>query len=190
MPRRGSHGRRSRRAIRARRRAGQQRSAPATRADRRLLWEIPEEAWDTVLASTSGRLLMSRAVIPTCWPVAAGGSSTGVDIGQARDTKARRLHGVEVRRDRPHPVPGARAGGPRHQPRTRSAGQRDTTSGANRRPSASARSPSATPTLRRSPCLPPAGFRPPRRHRRLAVFFASDQSDHIPGQAGPSTAGR
>jgi len=153
-------------------------------ADRRLLWEIPEEAWDLVIGvNLKGTFLMSRAVIPHMLTRGSGriinmASSSG-KRGTARrgaytaskfgvigltQVMAQELgaHGITANAICPGSVDTSR---------------RESTS---RRERALAEHDPNAPVL----SLPPTGrVARPDDIARLALFFASEASDHITGQA-------
>ena len=153
-------------------------------ADRRLLWEVPEEAWDLVLdVNLKGTFLMSKAVIPHMLSrnrgrivnmasvsgkrgTARRGAYTASKFGVIGLTQAMAQelgsHGITVNAICPGSVDTSR---------------RESTS---RRERALAERDASSPTL----TLPPSGrVARPDDIARLAVFFASEQSDHITGQA-------
>ena len=153
-------------------------------ADRRLLWEGPEEAWDLVLdVNLKGTFLMSKAVIPHMLSrnrgrivnmasvsgkrgTARRGAYTASKFGVIGLTQAMAQelgsHGITVNAICPGSVDTSR---------------RESTS---RRERALAERDASSPTL----TLPPSGrVARPDDIARLAVFFASEQSDHITGQA-------
>ena len=153
-------------------------------ADRRLLWEVPEEAWDMVLGvNLKGVYLMSRAVIPHMLARRSGRIINMASVSGKRGTPRRGAytaskfgvigvtqvlaqelasHGITVNAICPGSVDTSR---------------RESTS---RRERALAESDPHAPVL----SLPPTGrVARPDDIARLAVFFASDQSDHITGQA-------
>ena len=153
-------------------------------ADRRLLWEIPEEAWDLVIdVNLKGTFLMSRAVIPHMLQRGSGRivnmSSVSGKRGTARrgaytaskfgiigitQVLAQELggHGIAVNAICPGSVDTSR---------------RESTS--RRERALVERDPNA-PVL----SLPPTGrVARPDDIARLALFFASVASDHITGQA-------
>ena len=153
-------------------------------ADRRLLWEIPEEAWDLVIdVNLKGTFLMSRAVIPHMLQRGSGRivnmSSVSGKRGTARrgaytaskfgiigitQVLAQELggHGIAVNAICPGSVDTSR---------------RESTS--RRERALVERDPNA-PVL----SLPPTGrVARPDDIARLALFFASEASDHITGQA-------
>jgi NAD(P)-dependent dehydrogenase (short-subunit alcohol dehydrogenase family) len=153
-------------------------------ADRRLLWEIPEEAWDLVIdVNLKGTFLMSRAVIPHMLERGSGRivnmSSVSGKRGTARrgaytaskfgvigltQVMAQELgaHGITVNAICPGSVDTSR---------------RESTS---RRERALAERDPNAPVL----SLPPTGrVARPDDIARLALFFAFEASDHITGQA-------
>lgn len=153
-------------------------------ADRRLLWEVPEEAWDRVIdVNLKGTFLMSRAVIPHMLERGSGRivnmASVSGKRGSARrgaysaskfgvigltQVMAQELgaHGITVNAI----CPGS-ADTSRRESTTR------------RERALVERDPNA-PVL----SLPPTGrVARPDDIARLALFFASDASDHITGQA-------
>lgn len=153
-------------------------------ADRRLVWEIPEDAWDQVLnVNLKGTYLMSRAVIPhmlargsgriICMASVSGkrgtarrGAYTASKFGVIGLTQvlAQELgsHGITVNAICPGSVDTSR---------------RESTS--KRERALAERDPNA-PVL----SMPPTGrVARPDDIARLALFFASDASDHITGQA-------
>jgi NAD(P)-dependent dehydrogenase (short-subunit alcohol dehydrogenase family) len=153
-------------------------------ADRRLLWEVPEEAWDLVLdVNLKGTFLMSRAVIPHMLSRSRGRIINMASISGKRGTARRgaytaskfgvigltqalaqevAAHGITVNAICPGSVDTSR---------------RESTS---RRERALAERDPHAPVL----TTPPTGrVARPDDIARLALFFASDQSDHITGQA-------
>jgi 3-oxoacyl-[acyl-carrier protein] reductase len=153
-------------------------------ADRRLLWEVPEEAWDLVLdVNLKGTFLMSRAVIPHMLSRRAGRIINMASVSGKRGTARRGAYtaskfgvigltqamaqelgalGITVNAICPGSVDTSR---------------RESTS---RRERALAERDPSTPVLG----LPPTGrIARPDDIARLALFFASDQCDHITGQA-------
>ena len=154
-------------------------------ADRRLLWEVPEEAWDAVLGvNLKGVYLMSRAVIPHMLARGGGRIINMASISGKRGTPRRgaytaskfgvigltqvlaqelATHGITVNAICPGSVDTSR---------------RESTS---RRERA---------LLEKDPNTPlgfaqaPVGrIARPDDIARLAVFLAADESDHITGQA-------
>ena len=153
-------------------------------ADRRLLWEIPEEAWDLVIdVNLKGTFLMSRAVIPHMLKRGSGRIISMASVSGKRGTARRGAytaskfgvigltqvmaqelgdHGITVNAICPGSVDTSR---------------RESTS--RRERALVERDPNA-PVL----SLPPTGrVARPDDIARLALFFASEASDHITGQA-------
>ena len=153
-------------------------------ADRRLLWEVPEEAWDLVLdVNLKGTFLMSRAVIPHMLSRRAGRIINMASVSGKRGTARRGAYtaskfgvigltqamaqelaalGITVNAICPGSVDTSR---------------RESTS---RRERALAERDPSAPVLG----LPPTGrIARPDDIARLALFFASEQCDHITGQA-------
>ena len=153
-------------------------------ADRRLLWEVPEEAWDLVIdVNLKGTFLMSRAVIPHMLSRGRGRIINMASISGKRGTSRRgaytaskfgvigltqvlaqelAAHGITVNAICPGSVDTSR---------------RESTS---RRERALAERDPRAPVL----TTPPTGrVARPDDIARLALFFASEQSDHITGQA-------
>jgi NAD(P)-dependent dehydrogenase (short-subunit alcohol dehydrogenase family) len=153
-------------------------------ADRRLVWEVPEEAWDLVLdVNLKGTFLMSRAVIPHMLSRRSGRIVNMASVSGKRGTPRRgaytaskfgvigltqvlaqelAAHGITVNAICPGSVDTSR---------------RESTS---RRERALAERDPSAPALG----LPPTGrVARPDDIARLALFFASEQSDHITGQA-------
>ena len=153
-------------------------------ADRRLVWEVPEEAWDLVLdVNLKGTFLMSRAVIPHMLSRRSGRIINMASVSGKRGTLRRgaytaskfgvigltqvlaqelAAHGITVNAICPGSVDTSR---------------RESTS---RRERALAEGDPGAPVLG----LPPTGrVARPDDIARLALFFASEQSDHITGQA-------
>jgi len=153
-------------------------------ADRRLLWEVPEEAWDLVLdVNLKGTFLMSRALIPHMLSRRSGRIINMASVSGKRGTARRGAYtaskfgvigltqamaqelaalGITVNAICPGSVDTSR---------------RESTS---RRERALAELDPSTPVLG----LPPTGrIARPDDIARLALFFASEQCDHITGQA-------
>ena len=153
-------------------------------ADRRLLWEVPEEAWDLVIdVNLKGAFLMSRAVIPHMLERGSGRIISMASVSGKRGTARRGAysaskfgiigltqvmaqelgaHGITANAICPGSVETSR---------------RESTS---RRERALAERDPNAPVL----SLPPTGrVARPDDIARLAVFFASEASDHITGQA-------
>jgi NAD(P)-dependent dehydrogenase (short-subunit alcohol dehydrogenase family) len=153
-------------------------------ADRRLLWEVPEEAWDLVIdVNLKGTFLMSRAVIPHMLSRGSGRIVNMASVSGKRGTARRGAytaskfgiigltqalaqelgaHGITVNAICPGSVDTSR---------------RESTS--RRERALVERDPNA-PVLG----LPPTGrVARPDDIARLALFFASGESDHITGQA-------
>ena len=153
-------------------------------ADRRLLWEVPEEAWDLVLGvNLKGTFLMSRAAIPHMPSRRQGRIINMASVSGKRGTARRGAYtaskfgvigltqamaqelaalGITVNAICPGSVDTSR---------------RESTS---RRERALAERDPSAPVLG----LPPTGrIARPDDIARLALFFASEQCDHITGQA-------
>ena len=153
-------------------------------ADRRLVWEVPEEAWDQVLdVNLKGTFLMSRAVIPHMLARGSGRIINMASVSGKRGTPRRgaytaskfgvigltqvlaqelAAHGITANAICPGSVDTSR---------------RESTS---RRERALATQQPGAPVLG----LPPTGrVARPDDIARLALFFASSASDHITGQA-------
>ena len=153
-------------------------------ADRRLLWEVPEEAWDLVIdVNLKGAFLMSRAVIPHMLKRGSGRIINMASVSGKRGTARRGAysaskfaiigltqvmaqelgaHGITANAICPGSVETSR---------------RESTS--RRERALVERDPNA-PVL----SLPPTGrVARPDDIARLALFFASEASDHITGQA-------
>ena len=153
-------------------------------ADRRLIWEVPEEAWDLVIdVNLKGAFLMSRAVIPHMLKRGSGRIINMASVSGKRGTARRGAysaskfgiigltqvmaqelgaHGITANAICPGSVETSR---------------RESTS--RRERALVERDPNA-PVL----SLPPTGrVARPDDIARLAIFFASEASDHITGQA-------
>jgi 3-oxoacyl-[acyl-carrier protein] reductase len=153
-------------------------------ADRRLVWETPEEAWDLVLdVNLKGAFLMSRAVIPHMLARHSGRIVNLASVAGKRGTARRgaytaskfgiigltqvlaqelAAHGITVNAICPGSVDTSR---------------RESTT---RREKALAERDSSAPVMG----MPPTGrVARPDDIARLALFFASAESDHITGQA-------
>ena len=153
-------------------------------ADRRLLWEVPEEAWDLVIdVNLKGAFLMSRAVIPHMLKRGSGRIISMASVSGKRGTARRGAysaskfgiigltqvmaqelgaHGITANAICPGSVETSR---------------RESTS--RRERALVERDPNA-PVL----SLPPTGrVARPDDIARLALFFASEASDQITGQA-------
>ena len=153
-------------------------------ADRRLIWEVPEEAWDRVIdVNLKGAFLMSRAVIPHMLERGSGRIINMASVSGKRGTARRGAysaskfgiigltqvmaqelgaHGITANAICPGSVETSR---------------RESTS--RRERALVERDPNA-PVL----SLPPTGrVARPDDIARLAIFFASEASDHITGQA-------
>jgi 3-oxoacyl-[acyl-carrier protein] reductase len=153
-------------------------------ADRRLLWEVPEDAWDLVIdVNLKGTFLMSRAVIPHMLSRGDGRIINMASVAGKRGTARRgpytaskfgvigltqalaqelAAHKITVNAICPGSVDTSRRESTSR--RERELAQRD--------PSAAVLS------------LPPTGrVARPDDIARLALFFASEKSDHITGQA-------
>jgi NAD(P)-dependent dehydrogenase (short-subunit alcohol dehydrogenase family) len=153
-------------------------------ADRRLLWEIPEEAWDMVIdVNLKGTFLMSRAIIPHMLKRGSGRIINMASVSGKRGTARRGAytaskfgvigltqvmaqelgaHGITANAICPGSVDTSR---------------RESTS--RRERALAERDPNAAVLS-----LPPTGrVARPDDIARLALLFASDASDHITGQA-------
>jgi meso-butanediol dehydrogenase/(S,S)-butanediol dehydrogenase/diacetyl reductase len=153
-------------------------------ADRRLLWEVPEEAWDLVLdVNLKGTFLMCRAAIPHMLARRSGRIVNMASVSGKRGTSRRGAytaskfgvigltqalaqelapHGITVNAICPGSVDTSR----------RESTSRRERALVEREPGAAVLS------------TPPTGrVARPDDIARLALFFASAQSDHITGQA-------
>lgn len=153
-------------------------------ADRRLIWEVPEEAWDQVLdVNLKGTFLMSRAVIPHMLARGSGRIINMASVSGKRGTPRRgpytaskfgvigltqvlaqelAAHGITANAICPGSVDTSRRESTARRERTLAVQQ------------------PGAPVLG----LPPTGrVARPDDIARLALFFASSASDHITGQA-------
>src|SRR3989475_3199731 len=149
-------------------------------ADRRLLWEVPEEAWDLVLdVNLKGTFLMSKAVIPHMMSRGRGRIISMASVSGKRGTLRRGaytaskfgvigLTQVMAQELGPHGITANAI-----CPGSVDTSRRESTS---RRERALAERDPAAPVL----SLPPTGrIARPDDIARLALFFASEHSDHI-----------
>ncbi len=153
-------------------------------ADRRLLWEVPEEAWDLVIdVNLKGTFLMSRAVIPHMLSRGGGRIINMASVSGKRGTSRRGAYtaskfGVIGLTQ----VLAQELGGHHITVNAICPGSVDTSrreSTSRRERALAERDPNA-PVL----TLPPTGrIARPDDIARLALFLASEQSDHITGQA-------
>jgi NAD(P)-dependent dehydrogenase (short-subunit alcohol dehydrogenase family) len=153
-------------------------------ADRRLTWEVPEESWDQVIdVNLKGTFLMSRAVIPHMLSRRSGRIVNMASVAGKRGTARRGAytaskfgvigltqamaqelgaHGITVNAICPGSVDTSR----------RESSTKRETALREKDPGASLLS------------MPPTGrVARPDDIARLALFFASAQSDHVTGQA-------
>ena len=153
-------------------------------ADRRLLWEMPEEAWDMVIdVNLKGTFLMSRAVIPHMLERNSGRIINMASVSGKRGTARRGaytaskfgiigLTQVMAQELGAHSITANAI-----CPGSVDTSRRESTS--KRERALVERDPNA-PVL----SLPPSGrVARPDDIARLALFFASEASDHITGQA-------
>ncbi len=153
-------------------------------ADRRLLWEMPEEAWDLVLnVNLKGTFLMSRAVIPHMLERGSGRIINMASVSGKRGTARRGAYtaskfGIIGLTQ----VMAQELGGQGITANAICPGSVDTS----RRESTSRRERELIERNPNAPVLsvPPTGrVARPDDIARLALFFASEASDHITGQA-------
>jgi 3-oxoacyl-[acyl-carrier protein] reductase len=153
-------------------------------ADRRLVWETPEEAWDLVLdVNLKGAFLMSRAVIPHMLGLGGGRIINMASVSGKRGTARRGAYtaskfGVIGLTQ----VLAQELGGHHITVNAICPGSVDTS----RRESTSRRERALAERDPGAPVLttPPTGrIARPDDIARLALFLASPQSDHITGQA-------
>jgi NAD(P)-dependent dehydrogenase (short-subunit alcohol dehydrogenase family) len=153
-------------------------------ADRRLLWEVPEEAWDLVLdVNLKGTFLMSRAVIPHMIARGTGRIVNMASVSGKRGTPRRGAYTASkfgvigltqamAQELAPHGITANAI-----CPGSVDTSRRESTS---RRERALAEREPGAPVLG----MPPTGrVARPDDIAHLALFFASPQSDHITGQA-------
>jgi NAD(P)-dependent dehydrogenase (short-subunit alcohol dehydrogenase family) len=153
-------------------------------ADRRLLWEVPEEAWDLVLdVNLKGTFLMSRAVIPHMIARGTGRIVNMASVSGKRGTPRRGAYTASkfgvigltqamAQELAPHGITANAI-----CPGSVDTSRRESTS---RRERALAEREPGAPVLG----MPPTGrVARPDDIAHLALFFASAQSDHITGQA-------
>ena len=154
-------------------------------ADRRLLWEVPEEAWDAVLGvNLKGVYLMSRAVIPHMLARRSGRIINLASVAGKRGTPRRgpytaskfgvigltqvlaqelAAHGITANAICPGSVDTSRRESTMRREQALAPEDRNTSLALSR--------------------APVGRVARPEDISRLAVFLASDQSDHITGQA-------
>ncbi len=153
-------------------------------ADRRLVWEVPEAAWDLVLdVNLKGTFLMSRSVIPHMLARRSGRIINMASVSGKRGTPRRGaytaskfgvigLTQVLAQELAPHGITANAI-----CPGSVDTSRRESTS--RRERVLAEQNPGA-----RVLGLPPTGrVARPDDIARLALFFASEQSDHITGQA-------
>jgi 3-oxoacyl-[acyl-carrier protein] reductase len=153
-------------------------------ADRRLVWETPEEAWDLVLdVNLKGTFLMCRAVIPHMLERGGGRIVNMASVSGKRGTARRGAYTASKFGIIGLTQALAQELGSHHVtvnaicPGSVDTSRRESTS---RRERALAERDPSAPVL----TLPPSGrIARPDDIARLALFLASDQSDHITGQA-------
>ena len=153
-------------------------------ADRRLLWEVPEEAWDLVLdVNLKGTFLMSRAVIPHMLARGGGRIINMASVSGKRGTARRGAYTaskfgvIGLTQAMAQELGAHRITVNAICPGSVDTSRRESTS---RRERALAERDPNAPVL----SLPPTGrVARPDDIAHLALFFASEASDHITGQA-------
>jgi NAD(P)-dependent dehydrogenase (short-subunit alcohol dehydrogenase family) len=153
-------------------------------ADRRLIWEVPEEAWDRVIdVNLKGVFLMSRAVIPHMLERGSGRIINMASVSGKRGTARRGAYSaskfgiIGLTQVMAQELGGRGITANAICPGSVETSRRESTS--RRERALVERDPNA-PVL----SLPPTGrVARPDDIARLAVFFASEASDHITGQA-------
>ncbi len=153
-------------------------------ADRRLLWEVPEEAWDLVIdVNLKGTFLMSRAVIPHMLARGGGLIINMASVSGKRGTPRRGAYTaskfgvIGLTQSMAQELAGHRITVNAICPGSVDTSRRESTS--RRERALAERDPKAAVLG-----LPPTGrVGRPDDIARLALFFASDQSDHVTGQA-------
>jgi len=153
-------------------------------ADRRLLWEVPEEAWDLVIdVNLKGTFLMSRAVIPHMLSRGGGRIINMASVSGKRGTSRRGAYTaskfgvIGLTQTLAQELGGHHITVNAICPGSVDTSRRESTS---RRERALAERDPNAPVL----TLPPTGrIARPDDIARLALFLASEQSDHITGQA-------
>jgi 3-oxoacyl-[acyl-carrier protein] reductase len=153
-------------------------------ADRRLLWETPEEAWDLVLdVNLKGAFLMSRAVIPHMISRGGGRIINMASVSGKRGTSRRGAYTaskfgvIGLTQVLAQELGGHHITANAICPGSVDTSRRESTS---KRERALAERDPGAPVL----TLPPSGrIARPDDIARLALFLASPESDHITGQA-------